>query len=280
VQLWQLGTGQSRTTLWPPAQVAPAPAAAALVSQIRADEPFTAVAFSPDGQLIAAGTGNRWVVIFQASTGQVVSIIQAYPELANLSLLHPMEFIAVSPNNQWLLTNSFESLKLWHLPERRLIQDFSVKSIQNVPFYPQRGVFTPDSTQVWLFADGGFPITATPSIWSLERQALLPAAAGLAPSSEGFTLPAHAISTAISADRQLLAFGGGIYQDPANYGSSWWLKNNDTRILVWRVGQDQPLYILREHTDNIMDLAFSPDSHFLASVSVDSTLRLWRLENI
>jgi WD40 repeat protein len=49
VQLWQVASGQSLQTLWPPAQVEPAPAVKALVRHIRADDPFSAVTFSPDG---------------------------------------------------------------------------------------------------------------------------------------------------------------------------------------------------------------------------------------
>jgi WD40 repeat protein len=55
------------------------------------------------------------------------------------------------------------------------------------------------------------------------------------------------------------------------------LEANDPRIIIWRVGQDQPLYTLRGHHDNVTDLAFSSDGHFLASVSLDGTLRLWRV---
>jgi WD40 repeat protein len=154
VRLWQVATGQSLTTLWPPTLVKPAPTAEALTRQIRADVPFSAVTFSPDGQLIAVGTWYGWVIIFEAATGQVVNVVQAYPELTERPPQR-MEFIAVSPNNQWLITTALKSLKLWRLPDRRLIQDFSFEQIRNVPFYAQRGAFTADSAQVWLFDDGG-----------------------------------------------------------------------------------------------------------------------------
>jgi WD40 repeat protein len=214
-------------------------------------------------------------VIFQAATGQVVNVVQAYPELAERPP-HQMEFIAVSPNNQWLLTHALVHLKLWHLPDRRLIQDFGFKQIQNVPYYPQRGVFTADTTQVWLFDDSGYQIYTTPLIWSFDQQALQSLPPGLMPIEDEFTESDQAISSAISSDQKLLAFGSGIRH---NNEIPSFLEGGDPRIIVWRVSENQPLYTLRGHGDNITDLAFSPDGHLLASVSLDGTLRLWRLSD-
>jgi WD40 repeat protein len=134
-------------------------------------------------------------------------------------------------------------------------------------------VFTPNNDQVWLFDDGGYQIYTTPLVWLLERRTLL-APPELMPNMEAFSEPDQAISSAISSDRQLLAFGSGIRH---NYEIPSFLEGNDPRIIIWRVGLDQPLYTLRGHRDNVTDLAFSPDGHFLASVSLDGTLRLWQV---
>lgn len=274
VRLWQIASDQPHTALWPPTLVKPASTALELVRQIRVGEPFSAVTFSPDGQLIAAGTWYGWVVIFHAATGQVVNVVQAYPEFAERPPQR-MEFIAISPDNQWLTTNTLNHLKLWHLPDRRFIQDFGDNQIQNVPFYAQRATFTADNTQMWLFDDGGYQIYTTPLIWSLNRRAFLSAPPGLIPDEEEFTESDKAISIAISIDRQLLAFGSGIRH---NNEIPSFLESNDPRIIIWRIGEDSPVYTLRGHSDNITDLAFSPDSYLLASVSLDGTLRLWRIE--
>lgn len=49
----------------------------------------------------------------------------------------------------------------------------------------------------------------------------------------------------------------------------------DGKIMVWRIGQEQPDTILSQHEDRILKLRFSPDGRYFASASRDGTTILW-----
>jgi WD40 repeat protein len=46
-------------------------------------------------------------------------------------------------------------------------------------------------------------------------------------------------------------------------------------ICIWDVASGQQIATLTAHTDNVWDLAFSPDGQLLASVSSDRTVKIW-----
>ena len=56
-------------------------------------------------------------------------------------------------------------------------------------------------------------------------------------------------------------------------------QSEDFAIHIWEVANGQEVVTLNEHTDNIWSLAFSPDGRMLASVSADTTAKIWDWRN-
>ena len=46
-------------------------------------------------------------------------------------------------------------------------------------------------------------------------------------------------------------------------------------VRVWDIASGQETLTLKGHTDEITDLAFSPDGHRLISAAADMTVRFW-----
>jgi WD40 repeat protein len=279
VRLWDVATGRLLHMLWP---YPPDPRYALTERRpdgaiITLDERFASAAFSPDGSLIAVGSEQGRVVLLHPD-GPVWQIIRTSVETQTTSE-YPVTAAFVSHDNQLLLAASLDGVRLWHLPEQRLIKYFRTDTTSGLLYSPGYGQFSPDSTTIRTFdGPGGELMTSAVDDWSRDGRLLTPSPGKFAADLDFvfFKGGATATSFAVSRDMQILAWGGGTWLGEY-HNVSWIGGQNDPRIIVWRVGQAQPAYTLGGHEDNVTDLAFSPDGTFLASVGYDHTLRVWRL---
>ena len=81
-------------------------------------------------------------------------------------------------------------------------------------------------------------------------------------------------SLAYSPNGKLLASGSGNSNTIKHYGP------DDTSIIIWDVVTGERRYQLKGHTDNVQTLAWSKNSQFLASGSLDGDIRLWDIEKL
>lgn len=82
-------------------------------------------------------------------------------------------------------------------------------------------------------------------------------------------------SAAISADNRFAITGGGLRRTIKRRS-----KEPDFSIRMWDLETGTELRRFEGHTNSVKNLAISPDGHFAASYSDDSTIRLWRLPEI
>ena len=209
-----------------------------------------AMAFSPDGTLIASANTDRTgkpVVSFWDVAAQ--RIVRDLPQPSRVASL------AFSPDGTLMATFHIAPMcSVWHLPSGRLLTNYATGAGVNTEM--RIALFTPDGTKLVLgdLGDLNHPHAAIRCI-ELRTGAVreTPALSG----GNGTT------ALAFSPDGQLLASG---------YGYS------DANIDLWDAATGAPLGRLEGHRGWVRKLVFSPDGRTLYSAGADQSIRAWSIQ--
>ena len=198
-----------------------------------------AVAFSPDGELLANAYGGDGIIgtigLWDVHTGELRHILKEYHGL--------LTCLAFSQDGKTLVSSSGDSeVIFWDIPTAQRRYSLTTQHTGSVSSV----AFSPDGKTL---ASGSYDQTLR--LWDPhtgERKAVL-------------QYPDYVTSVAFSPDGRTVAVG-----------SSGWQNN---RIQLLDTETLQPLETLVGHVEDITDLAFSPDGKTLASASCDGTILLW-----
>ena len=199
-----------------------------------------AVAFSPDGELLANEYGGDGIIgtigLWDVHTGELRHVLGKYHS--------PLTCMVFSPDGKTLVSASRDSeIIFWDIPT--LQHRLSITTQHTEAVYSV--AFSPDGETL---ASGSFDQTLR--LWDPhtgKRKAVL-------------QYPDYVTSVVFSPDGRTLAVG-----------LSGWQNN---RIHLLDTETLQLLETLVGHIEDITDLAFSPDGGILASASCDGTILLWR----
>jgi WD40 repeat protein/peroxiredoxin len=196
-------------------------------------------AFSPDGRLLAIGTGD-WTIpgpgalkLYDPNSGETLATLAGHPRC--------IESVAFSPDGTKLVTASHDGLaKVWEVATGSEL--FVLSGHKNWVTFAS---FSPDAKRVATTSKDG-----TAKLWD--------AATG----QELFTLAGH--RTYVYAD----AFS----PDSTTLATAGW----DGTVELWDVVTGQERTTIKAHARSIWEVAFSPDGRTLATASRDGTVKLWR----
>ncbi|KAJ6073173.1 NACHT and WD40 domain protein [Penicillium canescens] len=232
------------------------------------------VAFSPNGRLLASGSADRTVQLWDPATGTLQRTLKGH--------LAWIRSVAFSPNG-WLLASGSDdkTVQLWDLITGALRQTLKGHSgfIMSVAFSPNGQLLASGSSdkivQVWHLATGALQQTLNGHSGLVMSVAFSPKGKLLASGSSDNTvrlwdaatgvlkqaLEGHsywANSVAFSPDGRLLASG-----------------SDDKTVRLWDPATSALQQTLEGHSAWVRSVAFSPNGRLLASGSDDRTVRLW-----
>ena len=235
--------------------------------------PTHSVAFSPDGRLLASGSQDEKVRLWDPATRKRIRILSGH--------LGHVWSVAFSPDGRLLASGGEGMVRLWdpatgqHL---RTLTDRQDSTFQ-VTFSPDGRLLASGSrdktVRLWNPATGKLLRTITGHTDVVLRVAFSPDGRLLASGSRDKTvrlwnpatgkllrtLTGHKdiiLSVAFSPDGRLLASGG-----------------HDKEVQLWDPATGKLRRTLTGHTKDVYSVAFSPDGRLLASGSLDKTVRLW-----
>ncbi len=204
-----------------------------------------ALAFSPDGRLVAGGgqasdrPGGeaRFVWLWDAATGQELARLSGHTEI--------IQALAFSPDGGTLASASRGGLvKLWDVAQRRLAATIAVHD-HSLPVNAL--AFAPDGRSFATGSENG-----AVAFWEVASR------------RPRLALSGHAqavLTLAFTPDGKSLATGG-----------------RDQTVKFWGVETGQELATFKTHTSEVRALAFSHtrSGDLLATASADGILKLWR----
>jgi serine/threonine protein kinase len=232
------------------------------------------VAFGPAGQLLASGSTDKTVRLWNPRLGQAVSTLQKHTD--------GVWSVAFSPDGSLLASGGRDALVVvWDVAAGVALRTLKHKGgVTSVAFNPDGSTIAvgcSDATvQLWNASTGesvralrGHSTRVTSVTFSPDKQTLASGALDgtirlwnatgvsgqLRPTLEGFT--SYIWCVAFSPDGQWIASG------------------TDKVLRLWDVNTGKLLRMFEGHASAVSSIAFSPDGRLLASGAGDQTVRLW-----
>ncbi|MEH2205953.1 MAG: caspase family protein [Nostoc sp.] len=241
------------------------------------------VAISPDGQILASGSADKTIKIWNLKTGTLLETLEGHS--------HTVNSVVISPNGQILASGSADkTIKIWNLNTRKLVRNlgnwFSTAhsdSVYSLGITPDSQTLISGSRdhtiKLWNLTTGKEIGKLPEDSWAASSLAITPNGQAIASDSLDRTIKLFSLDTkellqtfvgnsnlvwaiAISPDGKTLACG-----------------SQEHTVKLWNLNTGKLLHTLTDHSKPIHSITFSLNGQILASGSYDNTIKLWNVEN-
>ncbi len=236
------------------------------------------VAFSPNGKLLAAGTSNSEVRLWQLASSTPVQTFQEHKDwVRSVAFNVDGSTIASCSNDQ--------TVRLWEVSSGRCLRTMQghINRVWSVAFNPDGSTIASGGDdqllRLWEVSSGRCLKTFQGHTHRINSVVFSPDGCTIASGSEDQTVRLWEVSSG-QCLKVLQGHTGWIRSVAFSPdGSSIASGSSDQTVRLWEVSSGQCLKTLRGHAGWVYSVAFSLDSSTVASGSGDQTVRLWEVNS-
>ncbi len=238
----------------------------------------TAIAFSPDGKIVASGAkGDHRVRLWDVSTGEIISVIEGSNSVRSM---------AFSPDGKILATASGDGkVRLWDVATQTHIATLEGHTdwVNSVAFSPDGTLASgsnDNTVKLWGASTGETIAILEGHMYSVNSVAFSPDGRMLASGSMDNTVRLWDVATG----ETIAILGSGYYEQGGIVNSVAFSPDGrmlasgsmDNTVRLWDVATRTTIAIFnREYHDAVVSVAFSPDGTRLVSGSWHGEINLW-----
>ena len=228
------------------------------------------VAFSPDRTLLASGSYDNMVKLWNVTTQQNIATLEGDAVVFSVSFSPDGTLLASGSNNN--------DVKLWDVATRQHIVTFEghTARVHSVSFSPDKAILASASydntVKLWN-------VTTQQNIATLGHEnkvysvAFSPDGATLASGSEDGTVKLWNVTT--QQNIATLGHENKVYSVAFSPDGATLASGGTWQVKLWDVATQQNIATLSGHTDRVNSVSFSRDGTTLASGAWDDTVILW-----